>query len=347
MKILFHISSLFGGGAERVVSNLVNYNCQLGNSVIVVVCYEKENEYEIDSRSQKIVIGQHNILKQSSILRKIIKKEKPNISIGFMQGGNVRITLAHLFLRSPYLISVRNDPNQEYPSFLSKIFAKLFFRKSSGVVFQTKDAMNFFSTTVKKKSTVIANPVSKIFFGEKIHDEGNGIVAVGRLVEQKNYPLLIQAYKDVKDNIEDNLYIYGDGPLNGKLTELIKKEHLDNRVYLMGRTNDIPSVLRKSKIFVMSSDYEGMPNSLLEAYCVGVPCISTDCPCGGPRSILIKNSGILVPTNDQKALSDAIMTLCTDKSNRSAISSASLKERSRFDTETILKEWDSFISSKI
>lgn len=120
MKYLFHISSLYGGGAERVMANLINYFSGIGNDVKVVVCYEHDNEYTINSNVDKVVIGQSNLLKQSRLLKREIKKFKPDLCISFMQGGNFRMVLANLFCKQKYVLSVRNEPKKEYPNFFSK-----------------------------------------------------------------------------------------------------------------------------------------------------------------------------------------------------------------------------------
>ena len=111
MKILFHISSLFGGGAERVMSYLINHNCELNNEVYIVVCYEKKGEYYISPEAKKIAIGSHGIVSQSLELRKTIKRIKPDICVSFMQGRNIRLSLACMGLKQKYILSVRNDVN--------------------------------------------------------------------------------------------------------------------------------------------------------------------------------------------------------------------------------------------
>ncbi len=339
MKYLFHISSLYGGGAERVMSNLINYFSVLNNEVIVVVCYEHDGEYKINDSTKKIVIGNSNLLNQSRALKKIIKEEKPDLCISFMQGGNFRMVLANLFTKQKFILSVRNDPKKEYTNVFNRFFAKIMFKKASGLVFQTPDAMKFFSKKIQKKSTIIFNPVSSDFFIQKREDNVSNIVTLGRLTKQKNFELMIDSYDSVKDKIDDNLLIYGDGELKEKLQEKIKAMHLEDRVFLMGRTNDSKDVLRNAKCFVMSSDFEGMPNALLEAVCMLVPSISTDCPCGGSK-IALDGNGILVPINNSEDLANAMLRLLTNVDLQNELSEKCLEKRKIFETNTILKQWD-------
>lgn len=348
MKYLFHISSLYGGGAERVMSNLINFFCDSNNEVVVVVCYNHDGEYEINKKAKKITIGNYNLVKQSILLRKIIKNEKPDLCISFMQGGNIRMVLANLFTKQKYVLSVRNDPSKEYDTFFTKIFAKTMFKKSSGIVFQTPYAMNYFNKKIQNKSTVIFNPVSNDFFAPN-HDNLNneGIVSLGRLTSQKNFEFLIRTFKKIENQITDNLYIYGEGELKEKLRDIIFELELQKRVFLMGRTSGVKSILNKAKCFVMSSNFEGMPNALLESVCMLVPSISTDCPCGGARIILDNNCGILTKINDELELGNAIVKICNDLDYRNKLSNNCLKHRNQFDTKTILSEWYSFLTSKI
>lgn len=347
MKYLFHISSLYGGGAERVMSNLINYFYLLGNEVTVVVCYEHEKEYCINENIPKIVIGNRGLFKQSRRLRKIIKKFKPDLSISFMQGGNFRMVLANLFSKNKYILSIRNDPKKEYPGRISRAFAKMMFNKADGLVFQTPDAKNYFSKKIQKKSAIIFNPVGEMFFADDRKSITKNIVAFGRLTSQKNYDLMINSFSLVKDTIKENLLIYGEGELKHELEEKIKLLGLSDRVYLMGRTNQVQDVLSDAKCFILSSDFEGMPNALLEAVCMLVPSISTDCPCGGSRIILQDGAGILVPVNDTVQLSKAIEKVVNDEKFASELSSNCLRVREKFRSESILKQWELYFNQVV
>lgn len=339
MRYLFHISSLYGGGAERVMANLINYFSETGNNIKVVVCYEHDNEYSINSNVEKVVIGKSNLLKQSRLLKKEIKKFKPDLCISFMQGGNFRMVLANLFSKQKYILSVRNDPKKEYPNFFSRLFAKKMFCKANGIVFQTPDAQSFFSKKIARKSVIIFNPISNEFYTNFREEKTRDIISLGRLTEQKNFDLLIDSYNFIKDEVDDNLLIYGDGDLKEHLQNKINNLKLNDRVFLMGRTNDSKEVLKNAKCFVMSSDFEGMPNALLEAVCMLVPSISTDCPCGGSK-IALDGNGILVPIQNRKALADAMLRLLTSFDLQKELSEKCLEKRKMFDTNAILKQWD-------
>lgn len=347
MKILFHISSIYGGGAERVLCNLANHFCNNDNDVTIVVCYEKDNEYFIDEKINKIVLKEKNILAQSKELRKIIKEINPDISIGFMQGGNIRLTLASIFLKNKYILSVRNDPKREYPNIFSRLFAKTLFHLADGVVFQTEDAKKFFSKKIQKKSIVIFNPVDEDFFADDYNPNNKNVISIGRFTKQKNWKMLIHAFNAIKDDICDDLYIYGEGEEKEKIQNLVFDLELDDRVYIMNRTKDVKQVLSKSKCFVLTSNFEGMPNVLLESICMLLPTISTDCPCGGPRLILENDLDLLINCGDTLSLSRKIKNICNDVKYRKNISDKMKEYRKKFIPNKILMEWNEFLLLKI
>ena len=140
------------------------------------------------------------------------------------------------------------------------------------------------------------------------------IVAAGRLIEQKNYPMLIASMKRVTERHPDAvLKIYGSGGLEEELENRIKDNNLQNNVFLMGRSDRLKEELSKADIYVLSSDFEGMPNALMEAMAAGLPCISTDCPTGPKDIIESHKTGLLVPVGDEAAMSDAICYMYENK----------------------------------
>ena len=344
MKILFHISSLYGGGAERVMANLINNFKKEEHECILVICYAHDDEYKIDEGVKRYVIGDNNLLNQSISLRKIIKKENPDICLSFMEGGNIRMVIANLFSRQKYYLSVRNDPKREYRNIFTRLFAKIFFNLANGIIFQTKDAQKYFSKSIQKKSCIIPNPVDNNFFAN-YHDNENsrGIVTFGRLVAQKNFSYLIGSFNLIANEIEDNLYIYGEGPLKEKLQNQIESLGLNNRIFLMGRTNNTKEILEKSKLFVLSSKFEGMPNALLEAVCMLVPSISTDCPCGGPREVFKDFKEYLAPINDEKVFAKIMKNLILKTELRHKMIDYFKLIRVEYLIDNIFDQWELFL----
>jgi len=334
------------------MANLAN-EFSAEHDCFLVTTNRVENEYITLDRVKRYDLGiarEGSFLKRNvkiiSGLRKILKNERPDILISFMAEPNFRAIMATRLLGIKTLVSVRNDPNREYGSRLFKILAKLLYRKADGIVFQTEDAKNWFPKSIQKKSDIIYNQVAMKFYETTVCEDARDIVTTGRLTPQKNHRLLIDAFASIADKVEDNLIIYGKGELEDELREHIKTLALEGRVLLPGPVSDVPDVLSRAKLFVMSSDYEGMPNSLMEAMAVGLPCISTDCPCGGPRELIEdKKSGILFPVGDKDALADAMLRLLSEEGLRRDMSKAAKTAAERFLPERVFAEWKSYVDN--
>lgn len=314
-KVVLYIGSLSRGGAERVIATLANYLNKSSISCVVVTTYQRENEYELDEGIKRIILSTpqkrrlfsrfFSNINQLLKLRNIVKKEHPSTVLSFMGEPNFRMLLSCLGVKTRKVISIRNDPNKEYPTFISKVFAKILFRLADHVVFQTEDARNWFPVSIQKKSSIILNPVDDVFFNTKFDGVRHDFVTIGRLTPQKNHKVLINAFAKIADKIKDNLYIYGEGELRAELEQLVSDLNMQNRVFLPGAVKNVPDTIKSAKIFVLSSDFEGMPNSLMEAMALGISCISTDCPCGGPRMLLKPEA--LVNVNDENDLSQRML----------------------------------------
>ncbi|MBQ2901203.1 MAG: glycosyltransferase family 4 protein [Agathobacter sp.] len=353
MKIFFYINVLGGGGAERVVANLANQLAVVNHDVTVVTSYLIENEYTLNKGVKRYQLEneqyqdgflQRNI-RRVWRLRKLLKRENPDILISFMAEPNYRAIIASLGLRTKTLISVRNDPNREYAGKIGNLLGRYLLPLADGCVFQTEDAKNWFPLKLQNKSKIIFNAVREDFYHVKRNPVKGTIVTCGRLNEQKNHKMLIQAFEIIAQKFEDvNLHIYGEGNLRNELTEFIQSKGLEERVILKGATSDVEGVLASADIFVMSSDYEGMPNALMEALTVGVPCISTDCPCGGPR-MLIKNgeNGLLVPVGDSIEMADGIERILVNKEMKNRFGQNARESASLYHSDRVFREWQTYI----
>lgn len=351
-KIMFYINSINHGGAERVLTTLASqfseqYTC------IFVTSFKGENEYFLNERIHRISCYEKPIkgtLKRNYLLikklRKLIKEEKPDVLISFMAEPNFRALMATKGLKTKNIISIRNDPNKEYGSFLFRFLAKRLYKKAEGVVFQTEDAKNWFSKKIQKKSKIIYNQVDERFFEETFQGERKDIVSVGRLTAQKNQKMLIEAFAGIADQIEDNLIIYGEGNLRAELEELIKQKGLQNRIFQPGTIKDVPNAIKTAKLFVLSSDYEGMPNALMEAMALGIPCISTDCPCGGPRMLIRhQQNGFLVPVGDVKVLQEQMkIVLSMTEMEQHQIGLNAKETAEQFEPKKVFEAWEAYVS---
>ncbi len=355
-KILCYIDSMQMGGAQRVMTNLTKHfvdskvNVLLVNDIVPV---EGIPEYEIDKRVRRIYLDQGSTearglrknLNRIATLHSIVKNEKPDVILSFIGPPNIRMLIATVGLRTRKIVSVRNDPYREYGVGRIKVIANIIFNLADGCVFQTNDAAKYFSNKLQKKSTVIYNPVNEVFYNTEHHSDEKTVIMVGRLNHQKNYSMAIKAFSLIANRYPELVMdIYGEGELRNNLQEQIDETGLKERVFLKGRTNSVAEKLSSAMIFVLTSDYEGMPNALMEAMAIGVPCISTDCPCGGPRMIINDGqSGFLVDCNNEVQLADRIETIISDSTIRESISRKAKDAARFFSPENVYKKWDDFL----
>lgn len=362
-KIAFCINSMEKGGAERVVSILANYFAT-NNEVYIITVTNKDILYELNSNINIIALAknksnkkENKFFKKISILPKILKRtiklKKINnqydfdVIISFLPEASFITMLSKP--KCKVIISDRNDPKVEYNSKVYNTIMKNLYPRASAFVFQTEDAKKYFEDIIdfsRKKYEIILNPVDERFICNPYKGiREKEIVSVGRLTEQKNFELLIDAFNIVNKEIKDyKLNIYGEGLKREELQEKITRLGLDNKVKLLGVVKDINSKIYKSSLFVMSSDYEGMPNALIEAMSLGLPVISTDCPCGGPKTLIKNNeNGILVDVKDKEQLAYKIVKVLKDKELREKIAKNASKITELVNPKIINGKWEEFI----
>lgn len=354
-KIVMYIDIMAHGGAQRVMGNLAGYFVGQDIEVILINDFklnDKEAQYTIDERVKREYLAEKNSgnlivknLKRIFKLRELIKKEKPDIVLSFLGRPNKRMLIATIGLNVKKVVSVRNDPNKEYgKSFLDKIVARGLFRFADGCIFQTKDAQNYFSRLVQGKSEIILNPVDESFYLLNKTSKTKDIISIGRLEAQKNNVLLIQAFKNIANKFpEENLIFYGSGSKLCYLKDMVKKLKMENKVFFAGDTDNVSEKLASCKIFALSSDYEGMPNALMEAMASGSACISTNCPCGGPQELITDNqNGILIPVNDVNKMSFALSKLLNDDLLRENLGRNAKERAEQFKAARVYAIWKNY-----
>lgn len=354
-RILLYIDTMGYGGAQRVMSNLANYFCNEGYDVVMcndVVLQKDIAQYKLPSQVKRVYLEENNKgnlfvknIHRIVRLRRIVLAEKPDCVLSFLGNPNLRMLVALWGLRVKKVVSVRNDPEKEYGKGIRRWLSKQIFRLADGYVFQTKDAMAYFPEFIQRKACVILNPIEKRFYIDGELASRKHIVTVGRLEEQKNHIMLLEAFSKIAQKIPcENLLIYGDGPLRSVLEKQVERLGLKERVFFQGKVAQIENELRKAKIFVLSSDYEGLPNALMEAMASGVPCIATDCPCGGPKMLFRDGADApLVPCKDTDALARQIQNLLLDDKRRMSVGHSLRKRAEVFYAERIYQQWNDYI----
>ncbi len=345
-EIMFVTGSMGRGGAERVISILSNYYVDKGFNVsILMLLHSNTSGYElnpkvkildISNESRKAVIDMPRLI---LCTRKLISRRKPDAVVCFM-AQNILITgLACLGLNQKLIVSERSDPTSLNRNPIYKFLLNWIYATCTKTIFQTKRARNYFPQKVQKNSVIIPNPikVTCVAKGEK----KNRIVTAGRLTNQKNHRLLIKAFSDVLKKYPDfELNIYGEGPKRGEIECLIKELGLDKKVKLMGSSAHLHSDIADALMFVLSSDYEGLSNALLESLMMGLSTISTDCA-GSDEVIKDGYNGILVPVGNQEELKKAIVRLIEDKELANTISSNGRKDAlEKYTLEHVIAKWN-------
>lgn len=353
MKIMFCIPALGSGGAERVVSVLSNKFIERGADVSILMISNMRCQYALDEAVNVKCINcdedNHLSLIKRYLLRfkkirEATKEISPDIIISFMSETNIDVCLALLGMKIPIIVSERNDPAIDPKSRAKQILRKIAYIKPKGFVFQTPDAKAYFSNNVQKRSCIILNPINSQLPDAYKGEREKRVVSVGRLHRQKNFKMLFDAFSIFsKENSEYTLEIYGEGLLEAELNNYLKDKNMEEKVFLKGFCDDVHSKILSASMFVMSSDFEGLPNALLEAMAIGLPSISTDCPCGGPR-LLIENkkNGILVPVGDTEKMAAAMDYIAKNPKEAEKIATFATQINERANVEKIATLWLDF-----
>jgi len=249
--------------------------------------------------------GKFRILQRWKALIAELRAIKPDVTVNYNFQSVYFETLIPRKVGGKVVYSERGDPyDKEYSGILG-LLRKLSFKRTDGFVFQSEGARDYFNEDIRKRSIVIHNPVSVPIERYPIPvSRKKKIVTVGRLHPQKNQRLLIEAFLEVHKVLPDyKLEIYGDGKLGNELISLIEKIGLREFAYIYPSRKDIWDCIYDASLFVLTSDYEGMPNVLMEAMALGVPCVSTDCRPGGARTLIDDGvNGRIVPLRNLDAL---------------------------------------------
>lgn len=357
-RIALFISSLQQGGSERVMVNLAEYFHEKKYDVILVTQYRLENEYSISPEIRRVCSEPDESMLQGGrirnfcvrfgALREIWNAYKPDVVLSFLGKNNLMAVATAAFLPSKVAVSVRGEPTMEYEGKLMQMIAKFVFRFADGVVLQTEGARAFFPKSVQRKSAVLSNPLNPQFLNRKISAEREDlIVAAGRLDENKNHAMLIHAFAKIAEEYPTvKLVIYGEGGLRASLTALVEEKGLSDRISLPGSVSDVADCICKARIFTLTSNTEGMPNSIMEAMALGIPVIATDCPCGGPAA-LIENgvNGLLVPVGDAFALADAFRRIFEDRDFELKLRRNACKITEKLAPDRVCQEWEAYLNN--
>lgn len=341
-KIALLSGSLCGGGSERFTVTLANrFSKEKSFSVYVITENTKKHEYPLSEDVRRVcMLKDRRLICDAVNVYKFLVNNHIEVVIGIGIYANLLLCLTNFKLKTKVIICERNDPKHDLLSWKSKVLRKLLYFRSDYYVFQTEEAKNFYPKKIQHRSFVIHNPVrGDLPFKSDVCNKE--IVSLARLSAQKNYVMLLRAFKLVYQKHNDYiLRIFGEGDEKTKLVELAKKLQIENAVIFEGFCLDAHDRMMDSDIFVLSSDFEGMPNALMEAMAMGFPVVTTDCPAGGPAE-LIKHgeNGLLVKVGDSKDMAEKISYLIENKEEKYRIAKKSILLRQSHSEEEIIKQW--------
>jgi glycosyltransferase involved in cell wall biosynthesis len=266
-------------------------------------------------------------------VRGIKKRFRPDATISMLEVPNLINALTPC--GDFRIVSERADP-----SVIGGRYQKSIMRSAmlaDHTVFQSRRVQHMFPRKVQKKSSIILNPVSVMTEAADHHDKR--IVTAGRLTEQKNHKMLIRAFsRFLPDHSDYILEIYGKGKLKDELNELAQQLGIADSVRICDFAPDLHERISSAEMFVLSSDFEGLSNALLEAMMMGIPCISTACE-GSTDVIRSGENGILVPVGDEEELYKAMCALADDEKKRKELACEGRKTGEGFRKEKVAEMW--------
>ncbi len=351
MKIVFVVGSLSGGGAERVVANLATAMANGGDDVSVILIASTKITYEISDKihivdcSKKYSVPGVGFAKRVSDIRKAIKKIAPKAVVSFTVAVNMYSILACKGLKTRLIVAERNDPRYDPVGKKARMLRDLLYPLANDFVFQTNGEKEYFSEKIQRNSAVIYNPVNPNIPDPYIGERRKAFVTAVRLEPQKNLPMAIDAFEMVHAKYPEYTFeIYGKGNQKDDLQSYIDNKGLTSSIILKGPSNTLYDDIKDSFAFLLSSNYEGMSNSLIEAMALGLPVISTDHPSKGASDLIMDSeNGFLVDVGSSTQMAEKMIQLIENKELYNKISNNAVKIKETLEVNKITNQWLDYI----
>lgn len=347
MKIMTVITGMSTGGAERVMATLCN-ELSAVHQVRLLSMRAEDSDYELAGRVQFVKgnIRNRSGVKALMFVRDQIDEYKPDVVLAFMTKANLISLMAKMLAKHKpkVVIAERSNPNTH--ARVMKCIRRFVYPTADGMVFQTKQAQDYYTYMRRKNTIVLRNPLNPDFNVKPYAGaRRKAIVTMGRLYAEKNQRLLIDSFARIASDFpEYTVEIYGDGPERANLEARIAELGLDGRVKLMGRRDNIRQYVQDASLFVLPSNSEGMPNALIEAMAMGIPSIATDCPIGGSAVVVQdRQNGVLLPMNDAEKMSAAMREILSDGQLAEKLSRNAAKVSEDFSAKTVCALWEDYL----
>lgn len=358
-RILFITNSLGFGGAEKMLTFVAGELADRGYCCSIVNLNDTPDYVNSHQQSINKKIAVHTLKKTSSglkkrvqtiqAIRKLAKEFGADILIGFTEFPNLYAKIVSMLLCIPSIMSERGDPARTgVGKGLKNRIVLDIINRSKGGVFQTDGARSFYGKGLQKRGVVIPNP---IFIKGEIPEIAQSqrektVVSVGRLDNfQKRYDVMLKAFAlFTEKHPEYILKLYGNGADTEQIKTWGEEMGLSQKIWFMGLTTQPMQDIARDGIFLITSDFEGISNSLLEAMAVGLPCVSTDHTPGGARLLITDHeNGLLAPVEDAKGLANALCEFAEDPQLAEKCGNNAKNVTERFAPEQIIDQWEDYI----
>lgn len=355
-RVLFITNSISFGGASKMLCYVAESLASRGHRVVIVNLKTTENvtEYERTIAGVELVTldavpnGKNRHIYRISKIKNIAQEKHSDVVIGFTTFPNMYATIVSKFLHIPSIISERGDPNRTIGNSVKDKIVKLIINRSRGGVFQTDGAKEFYGKGLQKRSIVIPNP---IFIKGEIpqipySQRKKTVVSVGRLDnEQKRLDIMLKSFSIfAKAHPEYILKLYGRGTQEAEIKQWCVDLGIQNKVKFMGLTTQPMQDIACDGMFLITSDYEGISNSLLEAMAVGLPCVSTNHTPGGARLLIQDHeNGLLAPIADTEAIAKAMSEFADNPKLAERCGKKARDVVNRFEPSKIIDMWEAYI----
>lgn len=355
--ITLFISSLAGGGAENVCTTLANSLSERGWSVTLLVMNLKEDDVNYHRVNNKVSVVNLKVTKARFLLPYLLRyfyKNKPKKIICFTYELAIQSIVARAFYHGKLTLISRNinslsSISKNTNSLWRKIFVypliKRLYKMSDIVVNQCHSMKESLMKTIdikEDKCKVIYNPVNSMFSDINVDGQrSNFLLCVGRLEKQKAFDLAIESFSRIANDFPHlQLKIIGEGSQREFLENIIEKEGLKNRVFLLGFQKNMAEYYSSAQNVLLTSRFEGFPNVLIESISCGTPIVSINCD-SGPSEIVNNINGHLVNIRSSEAFSEAVRENLNTDYNHTHIKD----DAKRFSVENIVTQWEAVISS--
>ena len=357
-RIVFVTSLLGGGGAERVLLTMAGWWQKQGwdNAIVVLRSDAGIREYEVPSgvavRRLNLIGEQNPWWSPAQVtrlvrLRRAVRELRPDVVVSFIDKLNVAVLLALSGTGIPVVATEHLAPWMNPLGAVWEGLRRLTYRRAAAVVSPTKAITDWFRARMNDNFVTLPYPAQIQVRGRSERNRRQVILAVGRLVPQKGFDILIDAFARIAPGVPEwTVEIAGEGPERAALTEQIRKAGLGDRVRLLGHVSDIAARLDEAEIFALPSRHEAFPMALCEAMAAGCCVVASDCPTG-PREILDGKGGELVVAEDRALLAECLEKLMRNPGRRTDLGREAATRATEFKPERVMPQWAALLDRRV